>query len=283
MTKILILGGNGMLGGAILRYLSNFPQYEIACTIRSDYKYFDHNIKCYQNIDLQYKSNFEFLYDYNPNIVINCIGDISKSTAKCSTLEQVYTNSLLPHILNNLAKEINFYLIHFSTDCVFSGEEGNYKKDESKQPLDYYGQSKSLGEIDGKSSLTIRTSIVGPTFDGKINGLYAWFKAQTGSISGYKLAIFSGMTTREVGKLVKSVIDMSHRPVGVWNVTGPVIDKYTLLTLFNERTGSKVEIVPDYTVKVNRSLSDVDFRYQFNIGSKVEWVQMVQEIENFNV
>ena len=52
-------------------------------------------------------------------------------------------------------------LFIFSTDCVFSGKEGNYKETSIPDADDIYGLSKRLGEIEDKNALTLRTSIIG--------------------------------------------------------------------------------------------------------------------------
>ena len=65
------------------------------------------------------------------------------------------------------------YLIHISTDCVFSGKKGNYSETSKKDAKDLYGKTKAMGEVKNKYCSTIRTSFIGPEtktkkFDGSL-------------------------------------------------------------------------------------------------------------------
>jgi dTDP-4-dehydrorhamnose reductase len=64
----------------------------------------------------------------------------------------------LAQIVNSQKK---IRLIHFSTDCVFSGTKGNYKETDLPDAQDIYGRSKLLGQISYSNTLTLRTSIIG--------------------------------------------------------------------------------------------------------------------------
>ena len=52
-------------------------------------------------------------------------------------------------------------VIHFSTDCVFSGNRGAYTEEDEPDAEDLYGRTKFLGEVAGANALTLRTSIIG--------------------------------------------------------------------------------------------------------------------------
>ena len=83
-------------------------------------------------------------------------------------------------------------MIHMSTDCVFSGKEGDYREEDFSDAEDLYGKTKYLGEVNYPGCLTIRTSIIGRELETK-HGLIEWFLSQEGkTVSGYKKAIFSG-------------------------------------------------------------------------------------------
>ena len=77
-------------------------------------------------------------------------------------LKSIHVNSLFPHLLSDYCSEIGTRLIHISTDCVYSGNKGNYSENDIPDPLDFYGRSKLLGELSNNNAITIRTSIIGP-------------------------------------------------------------------------------------------------------------------------
>ena len=58
-------------------------------------------------------------------------------------------NSVLPHRLQRLCQAAGARLIHFSTDCVFSGRTGRYTEDDPSDATDLYGRTKFLGETAG--------------------------------------------------------------------------------------------------------------------------------------
>ena len=80
-----------------------------------------------------------------------------------------------------ISRKFNFRLIHISTDCVFSGNSFQVIKNMITRWFIKYAKTKSLGEINKKDALTLRTSVVGPQIkDG--NELFHWFMKQKGEI-----------------------------------------------------------------------------------------------------
>ena len=233
--KILVLGGNGMLGGALLRKFAQNKLFQLAATVRTEAAEFDDEIVCFRNVELSRFSRFEFINEFAPDYVFNCIGDVAKVDGTSASKDQVFLNALLPHILDEFACVNKFHLVHFSTDCVFDGKAGSYDDLSSKNACDYYGQAKSLGEVCSEFSTTIRTSIVGPEFDGGSRGLYEWFKLQVGEVKGFKSALYSGMTTRELANTLETLLLTERLEPGLMTVAGPVIDKFDLLNLFKDR------------------------------------------------
>src|SRR5207244_2190179 len=96
-----------------------------------------------------------------PDVVINAIGIVKQRATAHDPVLSITLNSLFPHRLAALCRSSRARLIHFSTDCVFSGRRGDYSEDDNPDPVDLYGRSKLLGEVDGSGVLTIRTSIIG--------------------------------------------------------------------------------------------------------------------------
>ena len=134
----------------------------------------------------------EFLLSINPDIIINAAGVTIRRVNNDVSLNQIiFTNSLLPNILNKWSEKNNCRLIHFSTDCVFSGKKGNYKENDITDALDIYGKTKSLGEVNSDYCLTLRSSMVGFELNNKTELLEWVFKNQNKSINGYSNIIYS--------------------------------------------------------------------------------------------
>lgn len=110
-----------------------------------------------------------------PDVVVNCIGIVKQSSA-ADAIAAIKINSLFPHRLAQLARDLGARLIHLSTDCVFSGRKGNYSESDQPDPEDLYGRTKLLGELREDHCLTIRTSMIGRELNGS-HGLLEWFLA----------------------------------------------------------------------------------------------------------
>ncbi|HLG48269.1 MAG TPA: sugar nucleotide-binding protein [Reyranella sp.] len=144
-------------------------------------------------------------------------------------------------------------LIHISTDCVFSGRRGGYRESDTPDPVDLYGLSKLLGEVGTPPHLTLRTSFIGPQLSGR-EGLLAWFLAQRGTIKGYGKAIFSGLTTCALARVIERVIDGPLPLSGLYHVAASPISKYALLCDIERRLQRGITIERDDSFECDRSL-----------------------------
>ena len=91
--------------------------------------------------------------------VINCIGLLNQF-AENNKANAVYLNSYFPHYLSQITEGTNTQIIHMSTDCVFSGERGQYTEDDLRDGKTFYDRSKALGELEDEKNITLRNSIV---------------------------------------------------------------------------------------------------------------------------
>src|ERR1043165_7740621 len=83
------------------------------------------------------------------------------------------SNSLFPHQLAQACAGSGTRLVHLSTDCVFSGARGKYLESDPPDPVDLYGLTKLLGEVDRPGVLTLRTSMIGRDIAG-FHSLLEW-------------------------------------------------------------------------------------------------------------
>jgi dTDP-4-dehydrorhamnose reductase len=189
--------------------------------------------------------------EVRPELIVNCLG-VVKSIAH-DPGPTIRLNALFPHQLAAAADRHGARLIHVSTDCVFSGERGDYSEQDNPDPVDLYGRSKLLGEVDRTPHLTARTSFIGREIDTR-NGLLEWFLAQQGQVDGYVNAIWSGLVAPELARVL---LELSLRPhvTGLMHVAGERISKYDLLLLMRDvfkRTD--VEVRPYEDFHCDRSL-----------------------------
>lgn len=257
--KILILGGSGMFGNGLVTYLA--PNFEVAFTVRSTNPSLDSMTKCYEYIDgYDLSSIIRTIYDFKPHVVINAIG-VVKQKKEISISTTIYLNSQLPHELSKICELANSKLIILSTDCVFSGNKGNYFETDVPDAWDYYGRSKILGEIyDQNHVITIRSSTIGLEMK-STKGLLEWFLSQNGEIFGYKNAIYSGFTTNEFANVLKTVFENRNKLSGLYHISSNPISKLELLTRLKEKLNmDNILIKEDKDFNCNRSLNSEKFK-----------------------
>jgi dTDP-4-dehydrorhamnose reductase len=228
MKKILLFGATGMAGHVVYSYLKEKNQYDIVNVVFRQ-KLNEESIV----VDVTNKDSVTALIlEQNPDIIINCIGVLIRGS-KSHPDNAIYINAYFPHLLKRLADEVDAKLVHVSTDCVFTGNKGNYTENDFKDADDVYGRSKALGEINNDKDLTIRTSIIGPELKTEGEGLFHWFMNQNGNINGFTNAIWGGVTTIELAKAIEVAI--KEELTGLVHLSnGLPISKYDMLLLFKQ-------------------------------------------------
>jgi len=218
----------------------------------------------------------KYIESISPNYIINCVGVLINGSNR-DPENAIFLNSYLPHRLSRLTDVINAKLIHISTDCVFSGEKGtSYIETDEKDGNDIYAKTKGIGEVISDKHLTLRTSVVGPELKSDGEELFHWFMTQSGSISGYTRAIWSGVTTLELAKAVLWSIE--NKITGLYHITNnDSICKYDLLKLFKKYTGKEINILPIDGKGVDKSFIDTRKLIDYKIPS---YEQMVIEMTN---
>lgn len=279
--RILILGGDGMLGHQLFTFLQ--ARHEVRCTLRQDlssyerYELFPAE-KAYTGVDVRSLERLvEVFADFRPEAVINCIGIVKQRPTAKESIPSLEINALLPHRLAVLCKGIGARLVHLSTDCVFNGKSGNYRESDPSDAEDLYGKTKYLGEVHDENCLTLRTSIIGRELTRK-KSLLEWFLAQTGPVKGFRKAIYTGFTTLEMSRIIEKMLTEHPEAHGVYQVSSEPINKYDLLLLFREKLGHDIEILPDETFFCDRSLDSNRFREEFNYTPPA-WSTMIEELK----
>ena len=279
--RILILGGDGMLGHELLRQLG--PRHDVRVTLRRP-------LDTYRDLGLFYGDNAygevearepdaarRVLTSFRPQAVVNAVGIVKQRDDSADGVLSVEVNSFFPHILSRLCDAHGARLVHLSTDCVFSGRKGNYAESDRPDPVDVYGFSKLLGEVDRPRALTLRTSMIGRELRRK-SGLLEWFLSQRGRmIKGYRKAIFTGFTTAELARVIERILTAQAEAAGIYHLGSSPISKFDLLSRLNHLLKLRVDIVPDDEVVCDRSLDSTRFRKAFGY-SPPTWDSMLDEL-----
>ena len=266
--KILVLGASGMLGHTLFTGLEGSLKsgWSVKGTVRSGtalkhpvFKGRDGDI--FPGVDaFDFDSIVKVFAAFRPQVVINCIGIVKQVSAAREPIAAITVNAVFPHRLAELCQASDARLIHFSTDCVFRGDRGSYKESDPSDADDLYGKSKFLGEIaDRQGCITLRTSIIGHELHSR-HGLVDWFLCQTGTVQGFAKAIFSGLPTVEIARVLREFVLPRRDLAGTYHLSGESISKYDLLRLIAQAYGKDIVIERDERVEVDRSLDSDRFR-----------------------
>ena len=277
--NVLILGASGMLGNAVVRVLSENSHLSVFGTVRAESSkfFFNESIakRLLSGIDVEQQvSLMQAFIHTRPDVVINCVGLIKKVSDVSDPLQAIPINSLLPHRLANLCELTGARLIHISTDCVFNGDKGGYTESDSSDAKNLYGISKYLGEVSNPNTITLRTSIIGHELQGA-HSLVDWFLSQESNCNGYTRAIFSGLPTVVLAQLIRDVVIPEEMLSGVYHVAAKPINKYELLKLIAEVYGKSIQITPDDSLVIDRSLNAAKFRAATGYVAP-EWSALIQ-------
>lgn len=284
MKRILIVGASGMLGSTLLRYFFADNESQVYGTVRSlgSLQGLPANVLATVSSGVDMESTDSLLKVFSkirPDIVVNCIGLVKQLSDSNSPLIALPINSLFPHRLAEICAVARSRLIHMSTDCVFSGKRGMYHERDVPDAQDLYGVSKRLGELDYPHAITLRTSIIGHELSGH-RSLLNWFLAQDGQVKGFSNAIFSGLPTIEVAKLIKNHVIPHDQLHGLYHVSAEPIDKYTLLNIIKRVYGKDNEILKDGSFVIDRSLDSTRFREATGFVPR-GWDEMANAMHDF--
>jgi len=283
-TKVLVLGATGMLGNAVLRLFAQSAGYEVLASARSTSalgllpEELSDRLICGVNVE-NTDSLMNLFAKARPDVVINCIGLVKQLAEADDPLSAIPINALLPHRLARLCDVAGARLVHMSTDCVFSGTKGMYTEVDMSDAKDLYGRSKYLGEVDYPHAITLRTSIIGHELSGA-HSLVGWFLAQQGGVRGFRRAIFSGLPTVELARVIRDHVLAHPELHGVYHVSAEPINKFDLLTLIAKAYGKTIAITADDKLAIDRSLDSSRFRWATGYQPQ-PWPELVRRMHEF--
>ena len=278
IKTVLVLGADGMLGNAIFKYFKENNINVIGTSRKNTQEYYFFDVNSFS------LSSFEdLLKKYKISYIINCIGYIRpKDNSYEEINNSLLVNSIFPQKLSLVCLKLCIKLIHFSTDCIFSGKRVYYEDCDIPDESNIYGVSKFLGEVKELPNITIRTSIIGREVNNNRN-LLDWFLAtEEKEVGGYKEVFWNGVSTITVAKIVKKIIDNNivfEKPIV--QIASDKISKYDLLCIFKRIFNKDIIIKPDFSIKSNKTLkaSDVQIKYFQEFLLPIE--DQILELKNF--
>ena len=131
MKKVLITGSSGILGLELSNRLGEL--FDVLALPKSGKnKFLD-----ITNLDMMHN----IFKNFDPDFVINCAAYTNVDL--CESNKQIARNVNVKGLMNLLkCMSKKSKMIHISTDYVFDGKNGNYKENDMKEPVNYYGKTK---------------------------------------------------------------------------------------------------------------------------------------------
>ena len=256
--KVLVVGNTGMLGHTLTHFLEE-NGHDVYSTSRDASKSAKGN---HFNLDVTKDDNkklnlVEMKFDY----ILNCVGLIrhQMSDNVKSNLMATQINTLFPLKLLEALGGTSTKLIQIGTDCVFSGNKGQYVESSIKDPVDAYGYSKALGEVPSKNQMILRCSIIGLEKRSHVS-LLEWLLNQpkNAKVAGFVDHSWNGLTTLAFAKIANGIISSGHFQAGTFHIVPDgYVRKHELLVLIASHfRRNDLQIEPTISgVRVDRTLS----------------------------
>ncbi len=153
VKNILVTGAGGQLGSEFNALQASFPGYNFLFATREQLA-----IESDESIA-------NYFSDYNIDCCINCAAYTAVDKAETEKDKAIAVNATAVGNLAAICKQQQALFIHFSTDYVFNGKaEKPYTESDATDPVNFYGQTKLLGEqaaiTTNSDAIIIRTSWV---------------------------------------------------------------------------------------------------------------------------
>ncbi len=250
MVKVMILGGTGMLGSAVVKEFSGFDGRLLVSSRTGQNPALDHAIEQI-SLDAKKVSVRDALKSLDRgDYVINCIGVIKSEIdeqSESSKENATQVNTEFPRRLSAEAESRGIRVIQIATDCAFSGKTGKYSESSPHDAFDHYGITKSRGEVLSEAMMHLRVSIIGPETRGHTS-LYDWVSLQPrdAQITGYVNHRWNGIPAKHFGKLARGIVQAGTFSPGVHHVIPrDEVNKCELVTLIAQHAKrTDIQIMP---------------------------------------
>jgi dTDP-4-dehydrorhamnose reductase len=260
MSRILLLGGSGILGSEVLNQLQ-LENYDYVAP-----RSLDLDIKDYDSV-------FKYIKDFKPEWIINCAAWTNVDGA-----EESFDNACQLNVSGvlNIAEAANkstSKVIHISTDYVFDGESSEpYLETSTVNPINQYGESKLKGE-------KILIAALPTAYVVRTSWLYgARGKSFVKTISGKALRkesarvvndqVGSPTSSRDLAQGIISIVKVQPEP-GIYNFSNEgSCSWFELAQIIYEMVGADTSLVePISSVELSMTAK----RPKFSLLSKEKW------------
>jgi dTDP-4-dehydrorhamnose reductase len=252
MSRLLVTGASGFLGGNIARDLAG--DYEVSGV-------YHHTRLVIPGVrmigaDLAEPGLARMIVGkIRPDYVIHCAAAANVDRCQSDKAWAMRLNRDMAQHVALAAAEHGARLAHISTDAVFDGGRGGYREDDPPRPINVYGQSKLAGEeavlAAHPTALVVRTNLFGWNLANPHAGLAAWFLGKlirSEPCAGFTDVEFSPIVVNAVGPVLLALL--ASNGSGVVHVGGrDCISKYEFGRKLAQRLGLNPALIVPSSVE----------------------------------
>ena len=141
MVRVLVIGASGFIGRYVMRRLGASAEHDAAGTYRSQPPADDGNV--WHRVELTDADDLERLFrQAQPEAVIHLAAIADIGAAERDPERATAVNVTATSNIARLCEQRGARLIFVSTECVFDGQRGFYREDETPRPTTHYGLTK---------------------------------------------------------------------------------------------------------------------------------------------
>lgn len=294
MTKVIVLGGTGLLGLAVTEEIRN-AGLEVLVSARNINDLPGSGAGGKFELNSQDLTLSSLAAKLAPgDLIVNCIGVVKAKISEessSSVTNAIRTNSLFPHRLAEVASQAKANVVQIATDCVFDGTVGGYLESSLHNATDVYGKSKSLGEVRSDNFLNLRVSIIGTEKSSNPTSLVEWVLSQprNAKIRGFRNHFWNGVPAYVFGQVAAGLAKQNQFFSGTQHlVPQDTISKFQLVSEIAKRFDRFDIEVENFESEssVNRTLSTQDpelNRKLWKLGGYLEIPKISELVEHMVV
>lgn len=177
MTRLLITGASGLLGGNLVRDFAS--QHDVSGVYHS-HRLVVKGAKMIRADLSDPELVGRVVGKVQPEILIHCAAATDVDRCERDEAWAWQLNRDMAAQVAQQAARVGAKMIHISTDAVFDGQDAGYDEEATPEPINVYGESKLAGEgavqDANRDALVLRTNLFGLSVSGRQRGLLAWFR-----------------------------------------------------------------------------------------------------------
>lgn len=147
MKRILITGGNGLLGQSVSHLLVQETDHDVLVTGREQHSVIGKPRMQYLRLDVTDKKQLrDCINTFQPHTIVHTAANTNVDECEDDRDRAQLLNVKAVEYLAETARITGAHIIHLSTDYVFDGEKAPLDESAAPKPVNYYGKTKLASE-----------------------------------------------------------------------------------------------------------------------------------------